>query len=221
MTAMQVQRATTLPSQPNRLTAGQAAQAVRARSVVMAVIAGGGVVAFGLALMVLPKSSPALWLAATPAFIAVSFLVLQGPKWCLAAIIASVVFGLSNDSATIGGVDLRVSDGFYVALGVWVLVLRARDGQRGYLVGRRMLAVWMAVIGFSLYPLLVQGIAEQASLIVWLRLVATFSLVWFVPYALRTVSDVEFTLGALAIAATTEVGAAASRISQRVMSSAD
>ena len=53
------------------------------------------------------------------------------------------------------------------------------------------------------------GHAQQDSVVAWLRLVATFSLVWFVPYALRTVSDVEFTLGALAVAATTEVGSAA------------
>jgi O-antigen ligase len=193
---------------PNRSTAEQAAHALRARNDVMAVVVVTAALAAGVALTVVPRSA-GLWLAAAPAFIALLFLVLQGPKWCLAAIIASAVFGLSNSSVAAGGVDVRVTDIFYVALGVWVLVLRARDGQRGYLFGRRMLAVWMVAIGFSIYPLLVQGTAQQDSVVAWLRLVATFSLVWFVPYALRTVKDVEFTLGALALAATTEVGSAA------------
>ncbi len=96
-----------------------------------------------VALVVLPSGSAALWVLAAPAFLALSYFVLQGPKWCLAAIIGSVVFGLSNSSVAAGGLDLRVTDFFYVVLGVWVVVLRARDGQRGYLVGRRMLGCWL------------------------------------------------------------------------------
>ena len=163
----------------------------------------------GAALTRVPETSPAPWLLAAPLFVALVFFVLQGPKWCLAAIIASLVFGLSKYSFSAGGVDLRVSDVFYVALGVWVVLLRWRDGQRGYLIGRRVLALWLLAAGFSLYPLLVQGTAPTDSVIGWLRLVATFTLVWFVPYALRTVADVEFTLGVLALATTTEVGASA------------
>lgn len=165
-----------------------------------------GLVAIG-GLVILPPSSSAYWLAAAPAFLVLAYFALKGPKWSLAAIIVSVVFGLSNTSISAGGLDLRVTDFFYVLLAVWVFVLRARDGQRGYLVGRPVLGVWLLLAGFSLYPLFVQGTGTQEAVVSWLRLVATFSLVWLVPYAVRTVRDMEFTLGALALATTVQVGA--------------
>jgi O-antigen ligase len=193
----------------HRVRAGQPVAVLCTRRGVMGFLVVATALVGAVALVVLPKGSAELWVLAAPAFVALSYFVLQGPKWCLAAIIGSVVFGLSNSSVAAGGLDLRVTDFFYVVLAVWVVVLRARDGQRGYLMGRPLLGVWLLLAGFSLYPLFVQGTGTQEALVSWLRLVATFSLVWLVPYAVRTVRDLEFTLGALALAVTVQVGASA------------
>jgi hypothetical protein len=141
-------------------------------------------------------------LLAAPLLVAFSFLVAKGPKWCLLGLIAAVVFGFSRDSVSLGAIDLRVPDPFLVALAGWVLVLRARDGQRGWIPGRRLLAVWLAALGFSLYPLLVHGTVDAAALVVWLRLVSTFVLVWFVPYAVYRLRDIEFVFGGIAVIVT-------------------
>jgi O-antigen ligase len=206
---MTPKRFPTTPTEQFPLRAGRALEMPRTRSAVMALLVVAAAVVAIAALVVVPTSNAAIWLVAAPGFIILSFFVLKGPKWCLAAIIMSVAFGLSNTSVTAGGFDLRVTDFFYLVLGVWVVVLKAREGQRGYLIGRRMLVVWLVITGYSLYPLIVQGGAQQDLIISWLRLAATFSLVWMVPYALRTIKDVEFTLGALALALTTQVGVAA------------
>ena len=144
-------------------------------------------------------------LLAAPLLVAFGFLVMQGPKWCLAGLIAAVVFGYTRDSVSLGSVDLRVPDLFLVALAGWVVVLRARDGQRGWIPGRRLLAVWLAVLGFSLYPLLVHGTVDVGALVGWMRLVATFALVWFVPYAVYRMRDIEFILGVVALVTTAEI----------------
>jgi O-antigen ligase len=158
--------------------------------------------------VVLPSSSdipPAVWILAGPALLAFGFLVMQGPQWCLAGLIASVVFGLTKTSVALGSVDVRVPDLFLVALAGWVVVLRARYGQRGWIPGRRLLALWLAALGLSLYPLLVRGTVGADSIVGWLRLAATFALVWFVPYALYRVRDIEFVLGAIALSTTAEI----------------
>ena len=72
-----------------------------------------------------------------------------------------------------------------------------------------MLGVWLLLIGFSLYPLFVQGTGTQEAVVSWVRLAATFSLVWLVPYAVRTTKDVTFTLGVLGLATTIQVGVSA------------
>ncbi len=103
-------------------------------------------------------------LLTAPALVGFGFLVVQGPKWCLLGLIAAVVFGYSRDSVTLGSVDLRVPDLFLIVLGGWVVVLRARNGQRGGIPGRRLLALWLAALGFSLYPLLVRGSVDAGAL---------------------------------------------------------
>jgi O-Antigen ligase len=144
-------------------------------------------------------------LLAAPALVAFGLLVVQGPKWCLLGVIAAVVFGYAQDSVKLGSVDLRVPDLFIVALAGWVVVLRARNGQRGWIPGRRLLALWLAALGLSLYPLLVRGEVDAGAFVGWLRLVATFALVWLVPYALYRRRDIEFVLGGIALITTTEV----------------
>ena len=49
------------------------------------------------------------------------------------------------------------------------------------------------------------GLASAGALVGWLRLVATFALVWLVPYALYRLRDVEFLLGGIALITTTEI----------------
>ena len=100
--------------------------------------------------------------------------------------------------------DLRIGDLFYVALVVWVLVLRVERGPlRGRPIGQRWVGIWLATLGISLYPVLVSSLGLSTTpLIAWLRLVQTISLLWLIPYAVRTVEDVEFTLGVVALATT-------------------
>ena len=169
----------------------------------LAVVAIGVAVGVGAASITTIPVGVAL--LAAPVLVAFGFLVAQGPKWCLLGLIAAVVFGYSRDSVALGTVDLRVPDIFLVALAGWVVVLRARGGQRGWIPGRRLLAVWLAALGFSLYPLLVHGTVDASALVVWLRVVSTFALVWLVPYALNRLRDIEFVFGGIAIILTAEL----------------
>jgi O-antigen ligase len=174
-----------------------------------AVVALAAVV--GLELHNLPNIPVAAWLAAAPALVAFGFLVKQGPRWCLAALLVSAITGLYKNSWAIGAVDLRISDIFYVALVAWVLVSRLERGPlRGRPIGQRWVGVWLVALGVSLYPVLVSSFGEVTTpLVAWLRLVQTVSLVWLIPYAISTVADFEFTLGVVAVAATAEIGWAA------------
>ena len=160
----------------------------------------------GVGLSSLPELPTAAWLLAGPALIVFGFLVMQGPRWCLAGLIVSVVLGYGTSSVAAGSVDLRVPDLFLAALLGWSIYLRTRNGPRGWLNGRFLLALWLVVLGFSLYPLLVSGTIGADAIVGWARLVATFALVWMVPYAIYTRRDVEFALGAVAVAATAGVG---------------
>ena len=176
-------------------------------AVFVLVACGLAVVAASVALDEFGTSSPTTWLLAAPLLLLVAYLASLGPKWAVAFLMGAIVFGFSG-KVTLGSFDLRVPDLFYVILFGWALVIRARAGQRGYLIGRPLLALWFVALGLSLYPLLLQGDIGVDELIPWLRLLATFSLVWLVPYALRTRRDVHFALGALGAVATVEVGKA-------------
>jgi O-antigen ligase len=177
-------------------------------AVVVLVACGLAVVAASTALDRFGTSAPTPWLLAAPLVVLVCYLVSLGPTWSLACLIAAIISGLSQTVTVGSSIDLRVPDIFYVILFGWALVIRARGGQRGYLVGRPFLALWFAVLGLSLYPLLVQGEIGTDALVPWLRLVATFSLVWLVPYAVRSRRDLHFVLGALGAVGTVEVGQA-------------
>ena len=142
-----------------------------------------------------------------PARLAVGYLVCLGPKWSLALLIASVVFGLSKHGIVVGSIDLRVPDLFYVTLVAWTLC--RGHGRPTRLSDRSAIPHALAPRARALaLPLLVQGTVDTDPLIAWLRLVATFSLVWLVPYALRTRRDMHFAFGAFGLAATPEVGEA-------------
>jgi O-antigen ligase len=193
----------TLPPGASRAGSGVANR--RASGIIfgLAVIAIAGAV--GVVAASVTSLPVGVALLAAPALVAFGFLVVQGPKWCLLGLIAAVVFGYAHDSVTLGSVDLRVPDLFLIALAGWVVVLRARNGQRGWIPGRPLLALWLAALGLSLYPLLVRGEVDAGALVGWLRLVATFALVWLVPYALYRLRDIEFVLGGIAFITTTEI----------------
>jgi O-antigen ligase len=188
-----------------RLTGMRGSLALRSLKLA-AVVALAAVV--GLELHNVPHLSVAAWLAAAPALVAFGFVVRQGPRWCLAGLLVSAITGLYKNSWAVGQVDLRISDLFYVALVVWVLVLRLERGPlRGRPIGQRWVGIWLAALGISLYPVLVSSLGLSTTpLIAWLRLVQTISLLWLIPYAIRTVEDVEFTLGVVALATTAEIG---------------
>jgi O-antigen ligase len=198
----------TVPAAHARSRAGWFDDArARRLAVVVLVACGLAVAAASTAIDRFGTSAPTLWLLAAPLVLLLCYLASLGPKWSLAFLIAAIIFGLSQ-TVTVGSIDLRVPDIFYVILFGWALVIRARDGQRGHLIGRPLLALWFATLGLSLYLPLLQGAIGADALIPWLRLVATFSLVWLVPYALRSRRDLHFVLGALGAAATVEVGQA-------------
>jgi O-antigen ligase len=182
---------------------------VGARRVTTYVALGAAVAVAAVAMGVLAASvdgiSPAAALLAAPALVAFGFVVTRGPTWCLAGLMAGVVLGYAHDSVSIGGIDLRVPDAFFVALAVWALVIRSRTGQRGWIRGRRLLALWLAALGLSLYPLFVHGSVDTGAFVGWLRLVATFSLVWLVPYSMFRLRDVQFVFGFLAFVTTLEL----------------
>jgi hypothetical protein len=179
----------------------------RTRRIALAIVTSCAVAvaATSVALDRFGTSSATMWLLAAPIVLLLGYLASLGPKWALAFLIGAIVFGISTTIA-VGSLDLRAPDLFYVILFGWALVIRARGGQRGHLVGRPLLALWFVALGVSLYPLLIQGEIGTDALIPWLRLIATFSLVWLVPYALRTRQDLRFAFGALGAAATIEVG---------------
>jgi hypothetical protein len=193
----------TLPVGAGARRAESAARAGRALLLGVGVLVVA--VAVGVGVASATGISAGVALLAVPALLAFGFLVTQGPKWCLAGLIASVVFGLAHDSVSLGSIDVRVPDVFLLALAVWAFILRSRNGQRGWVAGRRLLALWLAALGFSLYPLLVRGAVDTGALVGWVRLVVTFALVWLVPYALYRVRDIEWVLGFIALVSTLEI----------------
>ena len=162
----------------------------------------------GLELHDLPRLPVGAWLVAGPALLVLGFALLQGPRWCLAVLIAVDIFGLYKVGRSIGPVNLRLIDIPYVALVASVLVQRAREGPLPRpRLGQRAIGLWLIAVGVSLYPLAVHAPGSATSAVVeWLRLVQTLSLVWLVPYALRKLHDLEAVLGVIALAIALEIG---------------
>jgi len=174
----------------------------------IAVITVAGAVGFGLALESLGSTSPWLLLMAGPGLAAFGFIVTRGPLVCLAAFVVADVLGLySNSLVAAGPAQVRFIDVFWVALVVWMLVIRQRDGaQPGRNVGQPVLAFWLIALGLSLFPVVVRapGLISDYG-VSWVRLVQTFSLVWLVPYSVRRLKDAEYVIGVVVLAATAEI----------------
>jgi O-antigen ligase len=208
--------------------AGRLRSGVAVRTVLTVVLVLSAAIALGAGIHKLPPFP--LWapFVAVLGIVVFGFVVTRGPRACLAAIVLTSVLGFNQWTAAVGGsVSLRIFDALWIALVVWTIQTRAVSGRRrGNRIGQRQLAIWLGALGVSLYPIFVHASdAKTDSLIAWLRLVQTVSLVWLVPYALRRIEDFEFMFGVIELAATAEilraivVGAAAGELGQRLQGS--
>jgi O-antigen ligase len=156
----------------------------------------------------LPGRYAPLAIAAGPAVLLAFALVRwAGPRWCLAALVITTVFGWSAASTSAGRVNLRLTDIPYVALLGWVIVIRAQRGVRRVNIGQRTLAVFLAVLGISLLPILATSSHTFFDgFVSWARLVETFSVVWLVPYSVERPSDRRFLIGVVVAACSLELG---------------
>jgi O-antigen ligase len=156
-------------------------------------------VALGLLLHSLTDVPVGIALAAGPLLVLVGCIVTRGARVCLAALVIADLLGLYQEQLDAGGIGVRVIDVFWLALVVWALVTRRREGVPSRArIGQPQLALWLMALGASLYPVVVLGWGDFSDpLIAWLRLVQTFSLVWLVPYALRKDGDLEYMMGAI------------------------
>ncbi len=155
------------------------------------------------------KLAPLLLLAAPVCVVLYALVVRFGPKWCLAALLVATEFGFygSGSSVSTGRVHLRATDIPYVALAIWVLVVRLRRGKLRTDIGQLPLAILLGVFGLSLLPLLVTDHSSFFSPFVsWARFVETMSLVWLLPYAFSTVSDRRFLMRTVLVACSTSLG---------------
>src|SRR6185312_5659273 len=133
----------------------------------------------GASATTLPSRYAPLAIAAGPAAVLAFVLVRwAGPRWCLAALVVTTVFGLSSTSTSAGRVNLRLTDIPYLALLGWVVVIRARSGVRRVNIGQRTLAVFLGVLGISLLPILASSPHTFFDgFVSWARLAETVSIV--------------------------------------------
>ena len=179
-------------------------------SPLLVLIVAAVAVAVGAGLQDVPRAPAGLWLLAAPALVVAGYVVTRGPQWCVAALVALVVLGASTTGVSLGATDLRLIDVAYLALVTWVIIMRSREGRvAGNKVGQRELLLLLAVLFVSILPHAYPAPgAISDSLLAYLRLAQTLSLVWLVPYALRVPRDFEFILGSLGALLTFEVGRA-------------
>jgi O-antigen ligase len=174
-----------------------------------ACLVGAVAVAVGLAVVAvgLPGRDAPFVLAAGPVLLAVVFLAHRfGPRWCLAGVVATTIIGWYTVSRSVGRVNLRVTDIPLVALIVWAVVIRVRQGPRRVEIGQAALAALMGVFLVSLLPVLATNPHEFASNFVsWARLAATFGLVWLVPYAVDRPADRRFIMKVVVVSCSVDL----------------
>jgi O-antigen ligase len=131
-------------------------------------------------------------------------IIVAGPAWCMAAIAVLVFSSLDGIIMTLGLVDVRLSDPFYVALVAWTVVLsvhgprpRPAGGERRISVPLYALLPFLAVAGLSLWKVAIVDPAQfNVSLVSWIRLVQTASLAWLAALTLRSEGQVRLVLRA-------------------------
>jgi hypothetical protein len=171
------------------------------------VLAALSAVALGFGAHALFDTPVGLVLAAGPILVVVGLLVTRGPRLCLAALVITDLLGFYQETVDAGGIALRVIDVFWLATVGWMVVARRREGPAPRAgVGQPHLALCLAALGVSLYPVVVLGWGEAGDpLLAWVRVVQTFSLVWLVPYALRSDDDLEYMTGAIELGLSLEL----------------
>jgi O-antigen ligase len=118
-----------------------------------------------------------------------------GSRACLWAIVILAVLAPTATIGSLGSVQFRVWDPFYIGLVFWVATAPAPHHQTRWL---RAIAVFLGFLGLTLlwvWHVDSQGFAVSA--ISWLRLVQTLSLAWLVPRCLRDERDVRHVLSLL------------------------
>jgi hypothetical protein len=171
---------------------------------------GAVAVAVGLTVVAvrLPGRDAPYALAAGPALLIVVIVAHRlGPRWCLAGLVATTTIGWYTVSKSVGRVNLRLTDLPFVALLVWALVLRARQGPRRVDIGQAALAALLGVFLVSLLPVLATTPHEFLSNFVsWARLAATFGIVWLVPYAVDRPDDRRFIMKVVVVSCSAVLG---------------
>jgi O-antigen ligase len=154
-----------------------------------------------VALFFLPtKMDPLVAAAVVPAGVAVA-LFLRDPIWCVLGVVATTFFGTYHHGIALGPFDVRASDVPLVFLMGWVVHLRISHGRspRSEL-GQRQVGLLLGVFGVSLLTAHNSVGGELSDLLVSLaRLVATCSLIWLVPYAVRSPKQRTFVLKAMVL----------------------
>ncbi len=161
-----------------------------------------------VALVAVPaKIDPVVAAAVVPAGVAVAFF-LRDPVWCVLGVVATTFFGTYHHGIALGPVDVRASDVPLVFLMGWVVHLRYSEGRAPrFELGQRQVAILLGVFAVSLLTAhSAVGGGELPDLLVSLaRLVATCSLIWLVPYAVRSPKQRMFVLRAMVLLAFAEL----------------
>jgi hypothetical protein len=166
-------------------------------------------VALGLtvAAVRLPERDAPFVLAAGPVLLVLVFLAHRlGPRWCLAGLVATTTIGWYTVSKSVGRVNLRLTDIPLVALIVWAVVIRTRQGPRRVDIGQAALAALLGVFLVSLLPVLATTPHEfPGNFVSWARLAATFGLVWLVPYAVDRPDDRRFIMKVVVVSCSVDL----------------
>jgi O-antigen ligase len=154
-----------------------------------------------VALVAVPaRMDPVVAAAAVPAAVAVA-LFLRDPIWCVLGVVATTFFGTYHHGIALGPFDVRASDVPLVFLMGWAIHLRFGQGRAPrFELGQRQVGLLLGVFAVSLLTAHNSVGAELPDLLVSLaRLVATCSLIWLVPYAVRSPKQRMFVLRAMVL----------------------
>ena len=166
--------------------------------------------------MLFGGATPAPFLLLAPALVVAIALVSGGARWCLGALAILGVLGLPKLSVAMGPIDLRATDAGYILVALGVLVEQRRRGSEPATdMGQFQLALFLGAMGVSLVPAIVTGIAGIGLIVSWLRLIATFTLLWLIPMGIREESERHFVLKAAAWALFVSLGWAVFEASSR------
>ncbi|MEA2828914.1 MAG: hypothetical protein QOG43_3353 [Actinomycetota bacterium] len=149
-----------------------------------------------VALFAVPaKITPLMAMAVVPAAVALA-LFIRDPIWCVLGVVATTFFGTYHQGLAFGPIDLRASDVPLAILMGWALHVRSSQGRAPrFELGQRQVGLLLGVFGISLLTAHNTVGGQLSTLLVSLaRLIATCSLVWLVPYAVRSAKQRAFVL---------------------------